>query len=356
MLSQSVRLPSPISPDHPTRPEARLVSKLLLGMLADVAASYRIPPGELFLRENDDLGIGNPLEHRCQQAEYRGAFKRAVKLSRDPGFALRCGWLVSAQASHLVGPLVTHASSLRHAIHEIRQFQSLLFDGGELHLRERGPGAELWIAFPLAADVTDIFLREFLVAALVRLLSAFGGCLAELHAANFEHARPAHHHAYTECFGGAERFGAEFSGLVFPVSRLDAPNPHYNPALQSIMHQIAEEHLTRLTSPATVGARLRAHLQRKPAGQVPSMEEAARALGLSSRSLRRRLGEEQTSFREVSQQLQRDTACRMLRCRDYSLQQISDALGFADAPSFSRAFRRWTGTTAVDYRARHIRA
>jgi AraC-like DNA-binding protein len=80
------------------------------------------------------------------------------------------------------------------------------------------------------------------------------------------------------------------------------------------------------------------------------MTESARELGVSVRSLRRRLSEEGLSYRALRQELQRDQACALLRSSDLTLQGVAYALGYADLPSFHRAFKRWTGITACKYR------
>lgn len=80
------------------------------------------------------------------------------------------------------------------------------------------------------------------------------------------------------------------------------------------------------------------------------MAEAARALGLSTRSLRRRLSEEGQSFRTLIQLMQREVACRLLRNPDFTLQQIAARLDFADTASFCRTFKRWQGVTAMEFR------
>ena len=80
------------------------------------------------------------------------------------------------------------------------------------------------------------------------------------------------------------------------------------------------------------------------------MALVSRELGLSVRSLRRRLLEEGTSYRELTQTLQYESACSMLRNPELTLQAIAHALGFADCSTFHRAFMRWSGSTPGAYR------
>ena len=85
-------------------------------------------------------------------------------------------------------------------------------------------------------------------------------------------------------------------------------------------------------------------------GLVSSLDEVARALNLSSRSLRRRLDDEGTSFRDLVEETRRQLAEQMLSTTDMKLDELAVHLGYADTASFTRAFRRWHGVSPGQYR------
>lgn len=82
----------------------------------------------------------------------------------------------------------------------------------------------------------------------------------------------------------------------------------------------------------------------------PSIAATARALGVSARSLQRQLAHEQTSFLAVLDEVRRSLAESYLRDRAHTVSDVAFLVGFSELSTFSRAFRRWTGTTAVSYR------
>lgn len=77
---------------------------------------------------------------------------------------------------------------------------------------------------------------------------------------------------------------------------------------------------------------------------------AADAAGMTVRSFQRRLGERGLTYSAVLERMRHRMAIRMLETPDVSIIQIALALGYSDAAHFTRAFRRWTSTTPMEYR------
>ena len=91
---------------------------------------------------------------------------------------------------------------------------------------------------------------------------------------------------------------------------------------------------------------------------VPSggtLEEIARYLKQSARTLRRRLRDEGTTFSRLRQRVLEREACRRLESPGASIQEVSHALGFAEPATFHRAFKRWTGITPAAHLERSRR-
>jgi AraC-like DNA-binding protein len=335
------------------QPEAEMVSGVLLRALADVSLQYGVSPEALFQEEATAFMACEPVDVRVPLAQYRRSLERAIALTGEPAIGLRAGLCASESAFDLLAPLVAHVPSLRDAIREIRKFQSLFFGGAYLHFSERSGVARLRWEFPRAHGPSDRSIAEFLTAGIVRMLRAFGCGRSDLYAARFEHRKPPYYRVYASVFQGAERFSEELTGLDFAAHLLDRPHLHSNPTLQTLIRAEVEQRFARVSRPASLVDRLRAYLRNQPAARIPDMSAAARDLGVSVRSLRRRLSEDGLSYRVLSQELQRDQACAMLRDSEFTLQGVAYALGFADSASFHRAFKRWTGLTACEYRGSH---
>jgi AraC-like DNA-binding protein len=100
----------------------------------------------------------------------------------------------------------------------------------------------------------------------------------------------------------------------------------------------------------TMTAKIRSLLGRDFSNELPEFDQLAEQVHLAPQSLRRRLREEGTNFQEIKDALRRDTAISMLDKHDLSIQEISEKMGFSEASTFHRAFKKWTGLTPGDYR------
>ena len=89
-------------------------------------------------------------------------------------------------------------------------------------------------------------------------------------------------------------------------------------------------------------------------GGYPSIEDFAGLLGFSPRTLQRLLREQGVSYSDLVERCRRQTACEALRFTQGSIRDIAASLGYRDVSSFSRAFRRWTGTAPRTWRNQRL--
>jgi AraC-like DNA-binding protein len=286
--------------------------------------------------------------------EYARLVSGAIALAQEPALGLLCGAAAIEPSFDVVGTLVAHTPTLRHAIEAAAQFHPLLIDGAALHFEERVGRAQLRCEFPRSTSLLDRALAELGVAGLWRMLRAFAVEPEAVYAVGFTHAAPSYRSIYNAMFLGRERFEQAATGLELASSVLDRPNPHYQPELLAVLRGQAERGLDRLAQVPSFVEQVDMALRRQPLGRMPDMKPIARELGMSTRSLRRRLEEEGTSFREVTRAALEAAARSMLRHPGWTVQGTSHALGFSHVTTFHRAFKRWTGLTPQEYRERSL--
>jgi AraC-like DNA-binding protein len=223
-------------------------------------------------------------------------------------------------------------------------------DDTRTRLEERAGTARWLCAFVPSDPRFDVLWAEFAMVGLLRAVRSFAGSNARLEAVCFEHRRPAHHREYTRVFGGSERFEQPFLGIEFPAVLLDRPHLHRQAELHALLLKQAETTLKRLGGPTRYSERLQHYFLARSPSRIPDMNTAARELGLSERSLRRKLAEEGASYRGLVQAALENAACTMLRDPRSTIQDVARELDFADVTAFHRAFRRWSGVTPQEYR------
>lgn len=167
---------------------------------------------------------------------------------------------------------------------------------------------------------------------------------------HFMHDAPADPGAYAAFSASVVRFGMPHNGYVLEKAVLDAPTRGGNVR----MHAAFENYARELSERAALGVRSRARdaiVARLGSGDM-CMESVAASLAMSVPTLRRRLEDEGTTFTNLVDDVRRNLAERYLRDSSRSISEIATLLGFAHAPAFHKAFRRWKGVTPTAHRAR----
>ena len=170
----------------------------------------------------------------------------------------------------------------------------------------------------------------------------------------FSYPRPAHHNRYAEHLAGTQRFDSSRTGLFLPNDLLSIRSPFYNAEIWSQSMRLLNHRLKELG--ATDQRAFERHVRlllRSHTPPLPSLEEMADQLHVSSRTLNRRLQQEGTSYRELRADLMNEWSKSYLLETDNSVESISAAMGYSDVANFRRAFRSRNGMSLRDFRQRH---
>jgi len=273
----------------------------------------------------------------------------------DPGWPVDMVGRERIDQLSVMGFVVMTSVDARDALARAIRYLRLLWSTASWELSEadRGRTLELvWSRRPpggLGARLED----EIHVAAFVHHMR---GCVDRpipLTEVRFQHRRPKGAEAFEVFFGCPVRFGAATTGFSMAAEPLDrAVLTHGNERLNAFLRDQAELLLERVGNEDGLVPRTRELIARSlPTGE-PTAGRIAHRLGMSERTLRRALATEGASFRGLVDDVRRRHAEALLVRRDHSLGEIALLLGFADPSAFSRAFRRWTGTSPSAHRGR----
>jgi AraC-like DNA-binding protein len=153
-------------------------------------------------------------------------------------------------------------------------------------------------------------------------------------------------------YGCELRFDAPHDVMVFDEASLALPMVNRNAQLLSVLLPGLELAVAQDDHRRTLVDDVRIALSEVMCGARPAIAKIARSLGMSARTMQRRLGELGTTYQEVLDDVRRRSARRLLASTDLGTGEIAFLLGFEEVNSFMRAFHAWEGTTPAKWRER----
>jgi AraC-like DNA-binding protein len=288
---------------------------------------------------------------RLPVVQYLRVIEAAVTVSGDPALGLHLGEQSSSVMFDVLGPLAERAATLREMVETTSRYARLLADGHDPQLLEADERAS--IRFPsLRGEFAAVRLTaEFSLVALVRALGQYVDAPLRATKVCFAYEAPSYAAEYRRVFAGSEQFGQSFTGVEFPREWLERSQFHQNPDLFALLKTQAEQSLGRLERVATLSDRIKVALASRNPRELPTIDDMARELDMSARSLRRRLLAEGKTFGALVERSRINAAKDLLAQPRASIQDVAYAMGFAAPAAFHRAFKRWTGMTPKEYQA-----
>ena len=208
--------------------------------------------------------------------------------------------------------------------------------------------------YGISADPSEIphHLRQFLLerdtATAVNLCNELGLSGLRVLRLEFQGRAPAHVDRIAELSGIAPCYECSRNAIVLRRQDAELSLPTYDAHLVQLLEAQCRTQLER-RQVAGITGQVR-QLLLGSMGLVASLEDVARQLAMAPRSLRRRLEEEGTSFRNLVDAERGQLAGQLLENTDMKLEEMALQLGYGDTASFTRAFRRWFGQSPSEYR------
>jgi AraC-like DNA-binding protein len=248
----------------------------------------------------------------------------------------------------ILGYVITHAASLEDALAGFIRFQRLLTDG----IRWRVTAGK---AVSITVEAEPALTRlGHPIEAVVGLWVMFGRQLTGTRwlplDVRFRHAPLADPAEVERFFGTRVRFGAPSNELRFDPKILEAPIVAGSPALFASAVRLAEARLMSIEGHGTSTNALRELMFEQLPRGVTLKADFARRMGMSVRTLDRRLLDEQTGFGDVLDRVRQELALSWLGDRQYAAYEVAYLLGYSDPTTFQRSFRRWTGSSPSEWR------
>jgi AraC-like DNA-binding protein len=282
-------------------------------------------------------------------AQMFAVWQAVETLSGDPGFAFRMVEASEAAGHQPAFLAACYAADFRDALARVARFKGLgaceLFRLDERH-------GELTVSkdWPHATAPEPALLIDMSFAYLLALGRRGTGHPISPLRVDFERPDPGEdaHRAY---FGCPVRWGAARNALVLRSSDLDRPFPGHSREFLDLVTPALAAALGELRAGSTTGEQVKVLLKRALASGRPEVRGVAREMGLSERTLQRRITEEGTTFRALLAEARGELGRQLLSDPSMGLDEVACLLGYQDTSSFHRGFRESEGTTPSHWRA-----
>lgn len=323
--------------------------------LIDLAVSKGAGRRRLLKRSKIASGDLSDQDNRIPLTKYMALLEAGVELCDEPALSLQFGEACPMPDLSIVGLIGQYAESITDAYSKINRYAPLLIDTGE---DTDGRRFELFqdkdgVWFELKGGIYAEYPR-LAESAFARSVCCFArefGDQRFVKTVHFTHEEPAYRTEYDRIFKVPVVFASSRNALLIDENVLSLRLPPSNSYVSGIFNAHADRLLNRLERSQTLRRRVEdAVIPLLPAGEA-SMERIAQRMGLSRRTLHRRLKAEGVSYERLLDELRCRMALRLLRGSRLTVNETAYRLGFSDPSAFSRAFKRWTGKSPGRVRA-----
>ncbi|MDJ0951626.1 MAG: AraC family transcriptional regulator [Alphaproteobacteria bacterium] len=294
---------------------------------------------------------------RLQQAEAEIDFAQEVDMFEaaaihlgDPCFGLHFGASADPLDAGLIGYVAASAATLGDAFRMIEKYIGVSSEGVREKLEIQDQLAVL------SEEIVDPSARQYqqTVEFSLALITNFSRFVAQNRLTpewtEFRHARRDHVDEFERFFGAPVHFGRRRNAIALNRSLLELPCHSADERLLGILKGYCEQILKQRRQELDLRRQVE-HLVARllPTGSVRIMS-IAKELGMSERTLARRLQALETSFGQIVDEVRRKLAFRYLEDSNARTSQIAYMLGYSEPSAFNHAFRRWTGVTPTQYK------
>jgi len=271
------------------------------------------------------------------------------EISGDPGIGLKLGSEERIERYDPIAIAALYARSFRDALDRMARYKRLMCPE-EIRIVERGNECAVQFVWLLAEKAEPPTLIDLCFAWVVTIGRRGIGRSVNPLRVEFKRSE-ANRQLYEDHFGCSVKFGVRHNKLLFRNEDITQPFLTHNPDLLELVAPQLEAELVQQLADESLKEQVKGILKRFLAGQRPQLEDVAFELGVSTRTLQRRLLAERVSFHTLMEEARREMAQHYLLQSSLELKETAYLLGYEDPNSFIRAFHKWEGTSPGEWRS-----
>jgi AraC-like DNA-binding protein len=319
--------------------------------IIDALKSEGVEPEELYRAVNFDPALLSDPDNRIPFSQFVAFYEHGARLTGDDAFGLHMGERVEPELFDVLGYVVIHSPTLGEAINRLIRYHSIWTDGAFYNLDVSGRQARLTYEYVDGLTNGRRHDCEMTLSILVSFARRGTGVDWTPHEVSFQHSTPQSIIEHQRIFRSQVHFDRPMNELIFDSSLLALPMMKADPGLFVILDRHAQELLSRRPRADGLINQVRQLLgEALNAGDDPGIETISQNLGISVRTLQRKLKEEGKSHQGLLDEMRCELSKRYLQEPKLAICEVAYLLGFSEPSAFHRAFRRWTGITPKEFR------
>jgi len=329
-----------------------------------VPTSYsRVLARELDLQERDlhtlleGTGLQSSVLTECSEVSATSAqqmriLENALLLTQAPELGLRLGRRLQPATHGPLGYLILSCPDVLTSLQAFAQYLPTRLPFSTVTITQNHRQVECQLTLNIQASNSIQRLLQECFALMIQSIGE-ASLAHELDDARIElqHAKPDYHHLYRDYFHSPVEFSQTHNRVIIPLKTAQIANTSGNTDSYRVALELCQQLVDRLPSRDILTShQVKRLLLSHPIGSVGA-EQNAQELFIAKRTLQRRLDREGTSYREIVETILADLASNYLSDPRLSIESIAFLLGYNDSAAFRKAFRRWYGISANEYRS-----
>jgi AraC-like DNA-binding protein len=296
----------------------------------------------------DPAAVINP-DRRVPLANMQSLMRECVELTGDEAFGLQAAEQLQPQVLHGLGLAWLASDTIYDGLRRTVRFCTFMATQADIKLEEEGDFVHLTLGQTMVPEESVPAVGDFVVGMFVRMCQLTLGQFIAPVRIELERPEPEMPERWEYMLSSRVKFASPTTRMTWSLSDILEPLATGNPTLAKINDEQTQAYLDSFLSPS-ISREVVAKIVEILADGPPVQQQIADALNVSNRTLQRKLKEEGTSFMDLLNDTRLQLARRYLDHPGRSVLETAYLLGFSEPSTFSRAFKRWTGSSPADYR------
>ncbi|WP_299197844.1 AraC family transcriptional regulator ligand-binding domain-containing protein [uncultured Amphritea sp.] len=320
----------------------------LLEPVLQLAQHYRLDQDQILSSASLSQAELSKPGARFPTSGYGQILQMLAEATENPRIALSLGEATQPRMLGSIGFLMATADTLGKAYQALIDYLPLLLEGAIIQMEQTVDGTR----FSLELNDPELQPVEYLMACLINWPRWLTGHQIPVRNVQLEFPQPNSLLPYQQFFAAEVEFDAPRNQLLFASDYLSLSCLDANPEMHQLHREFADSLLSKSAQQSALPAQTRNLIRSQLAegSGCVRREQIAESVGLSLRTLQRKLGLLGTNFQDIYDQTRRETCLQLIQRGQISFGEIAFQLGFSNQSAFQKAFKRWMGVAPSQYR------